>query len=209
MPQWSKKRRILLSKTSNNCADGEVYWWGVVNFHCVQMSLVLSVRFIIFGENWQGAKKVVCTAYHSGKLKLTVTSPNIITTSPKNVLMSRLISHFCNLNPSKNFICPSGKLRREFISPIAKSTSPRLLDTTFFAHWLKWCAMFILFFVLCGNDVISLESRSLIFVYLYKCTHSIQKKIVKHHIKSKYPEEYSNVNEVGSENFLVRKSCFM
>ena len=51
MPQWSKKRRILLSKTSNNCADGEVYWWGVVNFHCVQMSLVLSVRFIIFGEN--------------------------------------------------------------------------------------------------------------------------------------------------------------
>ena len=31
MPQWSKKRRILLSKTSNNCADGEVYWWGE---HC-------------------------------------------------------------------------------------------------------------------------------------------------------------------------------
>ena len=46
MPLWSKKRRILLSKTSNNCADGEVYWWGVVNFNSVQMSLVLSVRFI-------------------------------------------------------------------------------------------------------------------------------------------------------------------
>ena len=40
----------------------------------------------------QGAKKVTFTACHSGKLKLTFTSPNIISTSPKNVLMSRLIS---------------------------------------------------------------------------------------------------------------------
>ena len=29
--------------------------------------------------------------------------------------------------------CPSGKLKTEFTSPIAKSTSPRLWDTTFFA----------------------------------------------------------------------------
>ena len=40
---------------------------------------------------------------HLGKLKLTFTSPNIISTCPKNVLMSRLISQsFCNLNSSKN-----------------------------------------------------------------------------------------------------------
>ena len=84
--------------------------------------------------NTQGAKKVIFTACHSGKLKLTFTSPNIISTSPKNVLMSRLISQFfCNLNSSKNFTCPSGKLKTEFTSPIAKSTSPRLSDTTFFA----------------------------------------------------------------------------
>ena len=31
--------------------------------------------------------------------------------------------------------CPSGKLRTKITSPIAKSTSPRLSDTTFFAHW--------------------------------------------------------------------------
>ena len=50
--------------------------------------------------------------------------------------MSRLISQFFyNLNSSKYFTYPSGKLRIEFASPIAKSTSPGLLDTTFFARW--------------------------------------------------------------------------
>ena len=34
----------------------------------------------------------------------------------------------------KNITCPSGKLRTEFTSPIAKSTSPGLLDTAFFAR---------------------------------------------------------------------------
>ena len=73
---------------------------------------------------------------HLGRLKLTFTGPNIISTSPKNVLMSRLISQFfCNLNSSKNFTCPSGKLITELTSLIAKSTSPRLSDTTFFARW--------------------------------------------------------------------------
>ena len=83
----------------------------------------------------QGANKVNFTARHLGKLKLTFTSPNIISTSLKNVLMSKLISQFfCNLNSSKNVTCQSGKLITEFTSPIAKSTSPELSDTTFFAH---------------------------------------------------------------------------
>ena len=82
----------------------------------------------------KGAKKVIFTACYFGKLKLTFTSPNIISTSPKNVFMSTLISQFfCNLNSSKNFICPSGKLITEFTSLIAKFTSPGLSDTTFFA----------------------------------------------------------------------------
>ena len=37
-------------------------------------------------------------------------------------------------------------------------------------------------FLLSGNDVISLESRPLIFVYLYTCTQSIHKQIVTYHI---------------------------
>ena len=86
-------------------------------------------------EMEKGAKKVIFTACYFGKLKLTFTSPNIISTSPKNVLMSRLISQFfCNLNSSKKFTCPSGKLITEFTSLIAKFTSPGLSDTTFFAR---------------------------------------------------------------------------
>ena len=83
----------------------------------------------------QGTKKIIFTACYSGKLKLIFTSPNIISTSPKNVLMSRLISKFfSNLNSSKNFTCPSAELITEFTTPIAKSTGPGLSDTTFFAR---------------------------------------------------------------------------
>ena len=89
-----------------------------------------------FPPQVQGAKKFIFTVCHSGKLKLAFTSPDVISTSPKNVLMSRLISQFfCKLNSSKKFTFPSGKLITEFTSPIAKSTSPGLLDTTFFARW--------------------------------------------------------------------------
>ena len=46
-----------------------------------------------------------------------------------------MISEFFHeLNSSKYFTCPLGKLRTEFTGPIAKSTSPGLSDTTFFAH---------------------------------------------------------------------------
>ena len=55
--------------------------------------------------------------------------------APKMFWWVELISQFfCKLNSSKYFTCPSGKLRREFTSPIAKSTSPGLSETTFFAR---------------------------------------------------------------------------
>ena len=54
--------------------------------------------------------------------------------APKTFWPAELISHFlCYLNSSKNITCPSGKLKTEFTSPIGKSTSPRLSDTSFFA----------------------------------------------------------------------------
>ena len=40
----------------------------------------------------QGAKKIIFTACHSGKLKLAFTSPDVISTSPKNFLTSRIDS---------------------------------------------------------------------------------------------------------------------
>ena len=88
--------------------------------------LVHSVIFCLYKAavpyKWrkQGAKEVIFTACHLGKLRLAYTSPNVIS------------QFFRNLNSSKNFTCPSGKLRTEFTSPIARSTSPGLADTTFF-----------------------------------------------------------------------------
>ena len=40
--------------------------------------------------NIQGAKKIIFTACHSGKLKLAFTSPDVISTSPKNFSTSRI-----------------------------------------------------------------------------------------------------------------------
>ena len=34
--------------------DGEANWSGVVNFHCMQMSLVIRMLFI-FGDDWNDA----------------------------------------------------------------------------------------------------------------------------------------------------------
>ena len=59
--------------------------------------------------------------------------------------------------------------------------------------------MFITF-LLFGIDVISLELRPLIFVYLYTCTQITQKQIIEYEIKSKFPEEYSTIDKVGWEN---------
>ena len=84
----------------------------------------------------QRAKKIIFTACPLGKLKLAVTSPNVISASPKSFLTSRidftvlLLFEFLK----KYITCPSGKLKIELTSPITKSTSPGLSDTTFFAR---------------------------------------------------------------------------
>ena len=68
--------------------------------------------------------------------------------------------------------------------------------------------------MLLGNYVISLKSRPLIFVYLFTIyMYSINSEtIVEHDIKSKYLEEYSSINKVGSlinsEKLLARKILF-
>ena len=45
------------------------------------------------------------------------------------------LQFFYDLNFPENFAFPSGNLKTEFTNPIAKSTSPGLLETTFFARW--------------------------------------------------------------------------
>ena len=86
---------------------------------------------LVLGDPSQSGKKVCFTACHLDKLKLAFTSPNVISTSPKHVLMVRID---LTIPSSKNFTGLSGKLRTKFTSPNAKSTSTSLTDMTFFAH---------------------------------------------------------------------------
>ena len=55
-----------------------------------------------------------------GKLKLNLLGQTSFQLAPKTFWWAELISQFfSNLNSSKTFTCPSGKLRTEFTSPIA------------------------------------------------------------------------------------------
>ena len=67
--------------------------------------------------------------------------------------------------------------------------------------------MFIMF-LLSGNDIISLESRPLIFMYSYTRTRSIQEHFVKYKVKRKYPKETSTVDKVGCEKLLSEEILF-
>ena len=85
---------------------------------------------------YQSAKKIIFTACHLRKLKLAFTiAQTSFQLAPKAFCRAELISHFfCYSNSSKNITCLAGKLKTDFTSPIGKSTSPGLSDTTFFAR---------------------------------------------------------------------------
>jgi len=73
----------------------------------------------------QGARKIIFTVCHSGKLKLAFTCPDVISTSPKSFVMSRIDFTVLPLFKFlKNITCLLGKLKTEFTSPETKSTSP-------------------------------------------------------------------------------------
>ena len=55
-------------------------------FLCTEMQLDKDgLAYTVFIVCNQGAKKVIFKACHSGTLKLAYTSPNVISTSPKNI----------------------------------------------------------------------------------------------------------------------------
>ena len=56
---------------------------NIGNYHPIS---VISIS----GKIFQGAKKIIFIACHSGKLKLAFTSPYLISTSPQNFLTSRI-----------------------------------------------------------------------------------------------------------------------
>ena len=98
-------------------------------------------------KTMQGAKKVTFTACHLGKLKLTFTSPNIISTSPKNVLMSRLISQFLfNLDSSKTSLARRASYNR-IHQPDSKTHQPRAIGLyPLCTKCTKNCAKLLFFF---------------------------------------------------------------
>ena len=115
----------------------------------------------------QGAKKIIFTACHLGKLKLAFTSPDVISTSPKSFLTSRIDFTVLLLFKflKKHHSSPSNKLITEFTSPIKKYTSPGLFDTTFFASCLVKCVDFHLYQYKC--------------LYARICSYKLTEEIVK------------------------------
>ena len=69
---------------------------------------------MLLGENW----------------RWSLLGPKGLTSPKENFYEQNLLQSFRNLNAL------SGKLKTEFTSLIAKSTSPGLSDMTFFARWI-------------------------------------------------------------------------
>ena len=75
------------------------------------------------------------TACHSGKLWLAFTSPKFISTSPQKILISRIdYTVLLWFELLKKLQLLSGQGKTEFTISMAKSTSPGLWDSTFFAR---------------------------------------------------------------------------
>ena len=70
-----------------------------------------------------------------GQVVVVCTRPRVFLTSPRKFLISSVdYSSSVIWISKKKPTCPLGKLRTEFTSPISKSTSSGLSDTTFFAR---------------------------------------------------------------------------
>ena len=81
-----KKKKIVSSMISDH--PFPVF---ILFFQCpVQNDNLLKMRNSLIVYPVQGAKKIIFTACHSGKLKLAFTSPDVISTSPKSFLTSRI-----------------------------------------------------------------------------------------------------------------------
>ena len=115
---------------------GSTWLWFQELYKCLTTDkLIILQHFKQKKYPTQGAKKIIFTACHSGKPKLAFTSPDIISTSPKSFLTSRIdFTVLLLFEFLKKHHLPAGKLKTEFTSPIAKSTSPGLSDTTLFTR---------------------------------------------------------------------------
>ena len=73
------------------------------------------------GVMTQGAKKIIFTACYSGKLKLAFTSPDVISTSPKNILTSRIdFTVLLLIELLKKHHLPVGQVKNRIHQPNSK-----------------------------------------------------------------------------------------
>ena len=76
MCNQNKSTELIFVKHEKEKKEKEVPTKSFWKFHVV----------VVQNNGKQGAKKIIFTACPLGKLKLTFTSPDVISTSPKNVL---------------------------------------------------------------------------------------------------------------------------
>ena len=80
----------------------------------------------------QGAKKIIFTACHSGKLKLAFTSPDVISTSPKSFLTSRIdFTVLLLFEFLKKHHLPVGRVKNRIHQPDSKIQQPQAIRLYF------------------------------------------------------------------------------
>ena len=98
----------------------------------------------------QGAKKIIFTACHPGKLKLAFTSPDVISTSPKSFLMSRIYFTVLLLFEFlKKHHLPVGQVKNRIHQPDSKIHQPWAIGHCFLCTLCMsrgyWCFKSLLF----------------------------------------------------------------
>ena len=98
----------------------------------------------------QGAKKIIFTACHLGKLKLAFTSPDVISTSPKSFLMSRIYFTVLLLFEFlKKHHLPVGQVKNRIHQPDSKIHQPWAIGHCFLCTLCMsrgyWCFKSLLF----------------------------------------------------------------
>ena len=92
----------------------------------------------LYSQGGQGCKEnhFYSLPFGQAEASINLLAQTSFQLAPKTFWLAELISQlFCYSKSSKNITRPLGKWKTEFTSPIAKSTCPGLLDTTFFACW--------------------------------------------------------------------------
>ena len=127
----------------------------------------------VLPKQHQGAKKIIFAACHSGKLKLAFTSPEVISTSPKNFLTSRIdFTVLLLFEFLKKHHLPVGQVENRIHQPDSKIHQPRaigLVDFTFFLTFFAILSLQAEHLFISGLSQTSLCFHDMTIVMFHKC----------------------------------------